>query len=165
MLAERVLPQVDYHDLIEPAAAPSRGEATRKRRRKNRSLKQKKLIRLLAAALIYGLILVALTLQGSMLSYRITTLKSDISLIETANYQYEYQIQQLSSLDRVEMIAVNELDMVKPEWQQAYMMAAIPAAPEEKPETLLLETQIPDQGSPLAKVYGMLSALYIRSDR
>jgi cell division protein FtsL len=122
MLAERVLPQVDYHEWLEPARAQQE-QAEKERNRRPQATRLKRNTLYLAGALfIYALAMVALCLNGSMASYHINSLKSEIGQLETSNYRYEYQIQQLTSLDRIERIAIQELDMVKPEWSQAYML-------------------------------------------
>ena len=115
--------------------------------------------------LLYAGLLVVLQLKGSMLSYQITSLKQDIGTLQTANYRAEYEIQQLSSLDRIEMIAMQELNMVRPEWNHAYTVAKIVIPPVLVEESLLADIVILEEEKPMVKIYNAFLALPAKQNR
>ena len=135
MLAERaVLPSISSQPQEVPIQHPAKPVVQkRKKRWKHRAWA----IKASVIVLVYAALLVALQLKSSLLSYEVTTLKQEINALQTTNSRYEYQIQQLSSLDRIELIATQELQMVKPEWNRAYTVAKITLPPVVAEEALL----------------------------
>lgn len=62
-----------------------------------------------------GLYFCSLAMGVATKGYEINRLKEEISALETANERLRLEIVQLSSLERVEMLACTELGMKKPE--------------------------------------------------
>ena len=75
---------------------------------------------------VYALLLAGLSLYNHVLDYSITALQSDIDRLYTDNQRLEYRIEQLSSLERVEQVAVSELGMLRPELQNIYILNTVP---------------------------------------
>ncbi len=100
----------------EPAVVSSRPERIVKKVTRKKVNSSKKLLGKLGIALfLYGLFLVFLCIKSATLGYQIVELEKDISALQTANYRVEYQIAQMTSLQRVEEVALNELNMFKPD--------------------------------------------------
>lgn len=72
------------------------------------------IVAIIICAFLTGL---ALTSQVALFvdkGYQITKLKKDIQSLQTANERLKLEIDQASSLDRVEQVALNDLGMTKP---------------------------------------------------
>ncbi len=100
----------------EPVAELPRSSRMVKKVSKRKVNGNKKLLGKIGIILfLYGLFLVFLCLKSAILGYQIVQLEKDISYIQTANNRMEYQMAQMTSLDKIEEVAVNELNMYKPE--------------------------------------------------
>ncbi len=80
---------------------------------------RKLIINLTGFTFVYALILVFLCIKGATLGYQIVELEKEIKFYESQNAGLQYSIQENCSLDKVEFIAINQLDMHKPEQQLA----------------------------------------------
>ncbi|NLJ71397.1 MAG: hypothetical protein GX333_00110 [Syntrophomonadaceae bacterium] len=106
--------QFDYSTLWdEPVASPTVKEV--KKTYKNTHRRGKFVVKLCICFFIYALILVFLCIKGATLGYQIVALENDIKYYEAQNNRMKYNIQGVSALDKVELIAINELGMYKPE--------------------------------------------------
>lgn len=84
------------------------------------------LIKLGIIFFVYGLLLVYLCVRGALLNYAITDLQSEINELNNNNLRMQYRIQELTSLERIEMVAVQELNMTVADWEDTYTIAAAP---------------------------------------
>lgn len=63
----------------------------------------------------YALVLVYLCIKSATLGYQIVDLQKQINNLDTHNKRIEYQIASHTSLQRIEELAVKNLDMYKPD--------------------------------------------------
>lgn len=57
------------------------------------------------------------------LGYQIASMQQELALLRVENHDLDEKVQQLSSLERVETLAVNKLGMVKPDGSNVIMLA------------------------------------------
>lgn len=83
-----------------------------------------------------GLYFCSLAMGVATKGYEITKLKSEINALEAANERLRLEIAELNSLERIEMLALNELGMVQPDVDDYVLLpgAYYPEQPEEQPE-------------------------------
>ncbi|MEG3070074.1 MAG: cell division protein FtsL [Candidatus Syntrophopropionicum ammoniitolerans] len=72
-------------------------------------------IGLVLAAFLVGVAITVFCSQISTLGYKITRLEKELALLHKENYNLNEEIQKMSSLGRIEYIAVNKLGMKKPD--------------------------------------------------
>ena len=87
-------------------------------RRKKRTLRNRHKLVLMGLVLVAFLVGVAITVfcsQISTLGYKITRLEKELALLHKENYNLNEEIRRMTSLGRIEYIAVNKLGMKKPD--------------------------------------------------
>ncbi len=99
----------------EEPAVVSPGRMVKKVTKRKVNTRKKLLGKIGMALFLYGLFLVFLCIKSATLGYQIVQLEQDISDLQTANERIEYQIAQMTSLQRIEAVAQNELNMCKPD--------------------------------------------------
>lgn len=88
----------------------------KKRRRKTMPGKYKLMLTgLVLAGLLTGILVIYYYSQVFALGYRIHCLKKELALLRVENHHLAEEIYRLSSLDRVEYLAINKLGMVRPD--------------------------------------------------
>ena len=104
----------DYSRYWEPSSAVEPKTKVVKKTYKKVNGKRKFALKLVALAFIYGLILVYICIKSATLGYQIISLEQDIKGYEASNNKLQYNIQENCSLDKIELMAVNDLGMSKP---------------------------------------------------
>jgi len=158
MLTERAFIPNEITELAETADGQPIQAAPKTKPRKRWKYKAK-FLKLGCLLLLYAVLLVVVQLKGSMLSYEIASLRQDITNIQTDNHRIEFQIQQLSSLARIEAIAIHELNMVRPEWNQSLTVARMVIPPVLADEYVLADTDILEPEKPITRVFNAFLAL------
>ncbi|MDD2619084.1 MAG: hypothetical protein PHC92_00215 [Syntrophomonadaceae bacterium] len=105
---------------------------------------------------LIALIIVYLCMKSSTLGYQIVSLENDISKLETAKQQMEYQIAQKSSLQRIENVALNELGMCKPARESSF---TVMLASTNEPVELVHSEKTSSEGKSLERIYASLTRL------
>jgi len=122
--------------------------------RKKTYLKPSLYLKIGVIVFAYGVFLVFLCMCSAMLDYQIHGLQKEISQLQTENKRLQYSIEQLSSLDRIERIATEELNMVKADWNNAYAVAVLPSNVNNATANQAAETDIIKVSEkPLQKLY------------
>lgn len=156
---------LDTPGAMQTDAAPNR--QTRKIRRIYRKIDGKKtyLIKVGAFFFIWALLIVFLCINISTMGYRIVGLEKDIERLEASNQRIEYEIAQKSSLARIELLAKEDLGMIKAEEDLSFALL-IPS--EGRGETAVEPEAVHfaenDQEKTLKKIYDNLVRLASRSN-
>lgn len=154
--------QFDYSKLWDEPVAPPTVKKVKKTYKKVDHHKGKFLVKLTISFFIYALILVFLCINGATLGYQIVALEDEIKYYETQNARLQYNIQEASSLDKVEYIAINELGMYKPEKHLSVAYTAVPKV-NQAPENEITTEQVTEVAEvadkPLYKIYNNLLLL------
>ena len=140
------------------AAGGQPEQTSPKQRIKKRWKYKNKFLKCCFLLFLYAGLLVALQLKGSMLSYDIIGLRQEISSLQTANHRIEFQIQQLSCLARIEAIAVTELNMVMPEWNQSVTVARMVAPLVPAEEYIPTGAAVIEPENPMARFFNAFLA-------
>lgn len=121
---------------------------------------RKLIINLTGFAFIYALILVFLCIKGATLGYQIVELEKEIKFHESQNAGLQYSIQENCSLDKVEYIAINQLNMHKPEQQLAIALSTSTVTAGAGGETSMNDDELAQlETKPLYKIYANLLLL------
>ncbi|MEW6623136.1 MAG: cell division protein FtsL [Bacillota bacterium] len=96
---------------------------------------------LVVTAFVLGLIFLSLSAQVAAKGQEINHLKKDIASLQTTNERLKLEKQKLSALDKIAVLAVNELGMKKPQFENLQMITVEEA---EKTQALLA-VHIPDE--------------------
>ena len=99
-----------YYRPEEPP--PPKKEPRKKVFRKNHRLA---LIGLVIAGFLVGVAITVFCAQTIALGYQITHLEEELALLRVENNSLDQEIQRLTSLERIEYLAANELGMIKPD--------------------------------------------------
>jgi len=103
--------------------------ARRARRRNSRNTTTAKnrlcVIGAIAVFFAFGVYYTSLSAAIASKGYQLEQLKSDISRLETSNERLELTLASMSSLDKVEKIAVEKLGMQKPVNKDAALVASV----------------------------------------
>lgn len=103
---------------------------------------------------VYAAFLVFLCMCSAMLDYQIHGLQKEISKLQTENKRLLYSIEQLSSLDRIERIATQELNMSKANWNNSYSIAALPSTVNNTQANEVSDTSfLKVSDKPMQKIY------------
>lgn len=100
-----------YYRLPEDVPRPKK-TSRKKLYRKNHRLA---LIGLVFASFLVGVAITVYCSQIIALGYQITRLEKELALLRIENHSLDEEIQQMTSLGRVEFLAVNKLGMIKPD--------------------------------------------------
>ena len=100
-----------YYKLSEDAPRPKR-ILWRKAFRSNHRLV---LIGLVLAGFLVGVSITVYCSQVITLGYQITRLENELAVLRVENHDLDQEIQRMTSLERVEYLAVNKLGMVRPD--------------------------------------------------
>lgn len=135
----------------------SRQQVTRTTRNVNQH--RKVMVKCVLGLFVYAVILVFLCSKSASLGYEIEGLNKEIGNLETKNHRMEYQIAQMSSLSRVEKIAVSQLGMQNAEMNNSLAMEVQPEPVKvaSQPNTDTNSNSISHK--PLYKIYNSLSQL------
>jgi len=102
-----------------------------KRRHKGMPGKHKLMLTgLVAAGFVVGVMVIYYYAQVFALGYQIQCLKKELALLRVENYHLSENIYRLSSLGRVEYLAINKLGMVNPDNRNILMVAVAGSPPE-----------------------------------
>lgn len=104
----------DYSRHWEPSSVVEPRTKVVKKTHKKVNGKRKFVLKLIALAFIYGLILVYICIKSATLGYQIIALEQDIKGYEASNNKLQYYIQENCSLDKIELMAINDLGMNRP---------------------------------------------------
>lgn len=96
-----------------------------------------------------GLYFCSLVMGVATKGYEITKLKEEISALETANERLRLEIAELDSLERIEMLALNELGMVQPGVDDFVLLPGMDNLEEPEYEREL-EVALSEEGEPLS---------------
>lgn len=113
----------------------------------------------------WALLIVFLGISISVIGYQIVGLENDIAKLQDSNRRFEYEIAQKSSLDRIELLAVQELGMVKAEEDLNFAIVIPSDKGEErvvKQDTTTIAKN--DQEKALKKIYNNLIRLAAQSN-
>ncbi|MEN6324907.1 MAG: cell division protein FtsL [Syntrophomonas sp.] len=150
--------QYGYARALDTETAYEPFNRVKKVRRTVRKVDTRKslIIKCSVCTFLVALSVVYLCIKSSTLGYQIVNLETDISKMETAQHQMEYQIAQKSSLQRIEAVATKELGMVKPENNSPFTVMVA-----SKKETVKLAQQVKttEEEKPLQKIYASLTHL------
>ncbi len=113
----------------------------------------------------WALLIVCLCITVSNMGYQIVGLEADIEKLQDSNRRIEYEIAQKSSLDRIELMAVQDLGMVKA-GEDLKFAVVIPAEKEERATMKQVSSEIADndQEKALTKIYNNLVRLAAQSN-
>lgn len=95
--------------------SPRPGRMLKKVTKRKINTRKKFLGKIGLALFLYGLFLVFLCIKSATLGYQIVQLEQDISKLQTSNQRIEYQMAQMTSLQRIEEVAHSELNMYEPD--------------------------------------------------
>jgi len=101
-----------YFKLSEEAPRPKKYSWRKKSFSKNHRLV---LIGLVLAGFLVGVSITVYCSQIITLGYQITSLEKELALLRIENHNLNEEIKSLTSLERVEYLAVNKLGMVRPD--------------------------------------------------
>ncbi|MFX4261409.1 septum formation initiator family protein [Pelotomaculum propionicicum] len=101
-----------YFRLSEDAPRPKKFSWGKKSFPKNHRLV---LIGLVLAGFLVGVSITVYCSQIITLGYQITSLEKELALLRIENHSLDEEIHQMTSLERVEFLAVNKLGMVRPD--------------------------------------------------
>jgi len=114
---------------------------------------------LVAAGFAVGVMVIYYYAQVFTLGYQIQSLKKELALLRVENYHLSENIYRLSSLDRVEHLALNRLGMVSPDNSNILVVAVAGDAPEgsgTEPARPAVISPADDQQSPLIRTFSEL---------
>lgn len=101
-----------YFKLSEDAPRPKKFSWKKKSFSKNHRLV---LIGLVLAGFLVGVSITVYCSQIITLGYQITSLEKELALLRIENHSLDEEIKRMTSLERVEFLAVNKLGMVRPD--------------------------------------------------
>lgn len=96
-----------------------------------------------------GLYFCSLAMGVATKGYEITKLKNEINALETANERLRLEIAELDSLERIEMLALNELGMIPP-GADDYVLLPGADDPEQPEDELELQVAGTEEGEHLS---------------
>lgn len=148
----------DYSRYWEPSSIVEPRTKVIKKTYKKVNGKRKFVLKIAALAFIYALILVFICIKSATLGYQIISLEQDIKGYEASNNRLQYSIQENSSLDKIELMAVNDLGMNKPDNHMIVALSSNNSSLET--ENLVNEINISViEEKPLYKLYSNLLIL------
>lgn len=155
--------QYGYARVLDTDVAYESFNRVKKVRRTVRKVDTRKslAIKCSAGVFLVALSIVFLCIKSSTLGYQIVKLENDISKMESAQHQMEYQIAQKSSLQRIETVATKELGMVKPENNSPF---TVMVASKEETVKLAQQVKTTEEEKPLKKIYASLTHLAARNN-
>ncbi len=101
------------------------------------------LIGLVFAGFLVGVSITVYCSQVIALGYQITRLEKELALLRIENHSLDNEIKRMTSLERVEYVAVNKLGMVKPD-ENNILIVTVPGLnqPTESPDSGMNEGQV-----------------------
>jgi len=148
-------------DAEQPIREERQSRTVKRITKKKVNNKKKLLVKTGGALFIYALFLVFLCVKAATMDYSIVQLENEIDELQTSNDRIEYQIAQMTSLERVETIARNELNMYKP-YSSMNVAAGIPAQPQDSinmASAIEENNNVDAAGNSLEKLYASLMQL------
>lgn len=117
----------------------------KKKRRLKKSSKGPRILLIGMVLLAFSLGIAVTYFQAKVfkVGYQISSLQQELAILRVENHDLDEKVQQLSSLERVETLAINKLGMVKPDSSNVMLLAV---AGEEQPQTGAVESDT--AGSP-----------------
>lgn len=113
-------------ELIVKKNEPQKNITKREKRKKILRPDAKFYVKSVLTIFILALLLVYVCIKSATLGYEIVQLEKEIHTLETENQRLVYDIAEKSSLERIELIAIEELGMHKPSLNSNVTIAALP---------------------------------------
>lgn len=152
--------EAEYYQNVNPAVTPNVVEnpIRVKKTIKTVNYTRKIVVKFGVAIFVYCLLLVFLCIKSASLGYEIEALKNDIHQLDNSNKQFEYEISQASSLDRIEEVAVRDLGMYKADLKNSFTVD-VQNSPVLIASGVKDVSKRADTNKPLQKLYSNLSRL------